>query len=213
MSSLELDASNTITPLELKNIVLKKYQSEYDQSIEIYIQIDNQIKNIEKNINKHMLMINKKELSINLHAYTEKLKEQKQIVDSRKRVLDRYVSTVDEISEIVKKKRRCETKSISIGGAETESIETESIETETESEEEDENLCGICLNEYDEIITYLDLCGHYYCKSCFDAFSKAQSDSKCPMCRTKFTKEDLKVISNDVVQTMSTKTKEIIKNY
>ena len=198
MSSLELDASNTYTPEELKNIVLQKYQSEYDKSVAIYTDIDNQIKNIEKNIK----LFEKKELHINLHAYTEKLKKQQQTVDSRKRVLDRYIFTIDEISEISKKKRRCETNTICIG---------DKAESESEKDDEDENLCSICLNEYDEILTYLDLCGHYYCKMCFDAYSKSQSNLQCPMCRTRFTKADIKVISNDVVQTMSTKTKEIIK--
>ena len=189
MTSLDLETSQSITPDELKAQVLQKFQTEYINANKLYDEIAEQIKNIERE--KQILLC----LDVNLHAYKMKLQEQGEIVKSRKRVLDRYVATIESISEIIRKRKATETETV----------------TETETETIEEDLCCICLGEYADTLTYLEICGHYFCKTCFDSFIKSTNTDKCPFCRNTFHKTNLKSISNSVAQTMSTKTKEIIK--
>jgi SNF2 family DNA or RNA helicase len=197
MTSLGLETSQTITPDELKAQVMQKFQSKYINAVRVYDELHEKINNIERE--KQILLC----LDVNLHAYKIKLQEQGEIVKSRKRVIDRYVATIDNITEIIRKRKATKTET-----AETETAETE---TETETETTEEDLCGICLGEYDDTLTYLEICGHYFCKTCFDSFIKSTHTDKCPFCRNTFHKTNLKTISNSVAQTMSTKTKEIIK--
>ena len=73
--------------------------------------------------------------------------------------------------------------------------------------EDSDEYCKICWNNYSIPITYIKTCGHYYCKACIKQWNKAE----CPLCRKHFTNDDIINVNNVYDINNSSKVHEILK--
>jgi SNF2 family DNA or RNA helicase len=122
-------------------------------------------------------------LEINLSHYEQLYQEQQKVCEKRKVIMERY-------SEILNK--------------------IENIMNVDKEEEDNDDMCSICLATYTSPITYLITCGHYFCKTCFSA-SYNMSNHKCPMCRIYIDIKDMLTISKEHTNYVHTKYKEVIR--
>ncbi len=76
-------------------------------------------------------------------------------------------------------------------------------------ENNDDNFCKICWNNYSSPITYIKTCGHYYCKSCIDTWK--YTNNQCPMCRKKINNDDIINVQEICDINNSSKIHELIK--
>ncbi len=182
--SIDNNNSQGVTIKELKKQVLDFLTKNYNKECDDLKLLHEQIDNIKTNISSSSGDIS--QLQFNLSHYQQLYDEQEKVCKQRKTVLDRYIEILNKIEHIME------------------------VNDEVNDEIEQDDICSICLSGYTSPIAYLISCGHYFCKSCFNA-SYNMSNHNCPMCRAHIEKKDILTVSKEVTNYVSTKYKEVTK--
>lgn len=187
------EAEQSMTPNQLKNVVLEKYKSDYELKVKekevIEDQMNKLIETAEKAKKEKKSFIEEIELKRRIHTFEISINKKKEEIVHYKNAYDYYRTNINKIESLIKK---------------------DSDKEEVEEIDEDE-ICPICMNEYEPPISYFKKCGHFFCKSCVDHMTTlTSSEMKCPMCRTNHSKSELNIIDNVVDITSSSKCLEIV---
>ena len=79
-------------------------------------------------------------------------------------------------------------------------IRKKQIFDELQEKLEEEKTCPICYEELENLYKAVTPCGHFICSDCISGIYHSKSSLKCPMCRNPFNKQDLEIISPDLVE-------------
>lgn len=193
--SIDKENNQGVTIQKLKFEVLKYFEKKYineNNKLNNYQEqinnIFNEIKCLQNNENNNTRI---NELQHNLNYYQELFKTQENICISRKTICERYQQNFNKIEKIVN-------------------------EEKIQKNNEDIDNCAICLDTHSNPVVYLRQCGHYFCKSCFDAIeinnkNNYYQELKCPECRIVIKNNDKIIVTNKVKECIGTKYKEVIK--
>lgn len=189
------DTEQTMTPSQLKNIVLEKYKSDYETKVKEKEILDEQVKKLiefyEKAKKENKIFLDEIELKRRIHTFELSINKKKEEIIHYKNAYDYYIKNINIIENLIK----------------NESYNKDIVNQENE----DDEICPICMNLYDPPISYFKKCGHFFCKSCIDHMKTLNSSNiKCPMCRTSHLKSDINIINNVIDITSSSKSLEII---
>jgi SNF2 family DNA or RNA helicase len=195
--NLEVTNDTKITTQELQIAYMDKYKTEYlnvnlklIEAEQKKLEIIEEIEKIEKTLPFNSIRF--KELEFNLEHKNQQIIDLTKIVHSKKSVYERYKQNIEVISKSIKK-------------------DEDTMDVDGEDHEKNDG-CAICLGPYDDIIAYYTHCGHFYCKICNDDMIKSQKTNiKCPSCRSEHKIADIKIVTNEVIITISSKFAEIIK--
>ena len=195
--NLEVTNDSKITTQELQTAYMDKYKTEYLninakllEAEQKKLEIIEEIKKIENILPFNPIRL--KELDFNLEHKNQQIHELTKLVHSKKNVYDRYKQNIEVIAKSIKK-------------------DDDAMDVNEDNGEEQDG-CAICLGPYDDIIAYYTHCGHFYCKTCNDDMIKSQKTNiKCPTCRCEHNIADIKIVTNEVIITISSKFAEIIK--
>lgn len=184
------EAEQTLTPSQLKNVVLEKYKSDYESKVKEKEVLEDQIKKIietsEKAKKEKKTFLDDFELKRRITTIETAISKKKEEIHNYKNAYDYYRNNINVIESLIKKDK------------------------DGNDIDEDE-VCAICMGEYDPPISYFKKCGHFFCKACVDHMTSIQTtDVKCPMCRTSHFRSDINIINNVVDITSSSKSLEII---
>lgn len=68
--------------------------------------------------------------------------------------------------------------------------------------------CPICLEDIEHLT--ITTCGHKFCLTCFEEFTKTSSIHKCPLCKTTLTQRDIFLLKENVSQNNDTELNQMI---
>ncbi len=95
-----------------------------------------------------------------------------------------------------------------------ENLRKQAIFQELKENLEAEKSCPICYEELQDLYKAVTPCGHFICGECIQQISYTSHKLECPMCRTPFQKESLKIISPenmDMTMKLGTKMTALLK--
>ena len=201
LSTIEIQNNKSIPIHKLKSEVLQYFKNKYMVEYKKLTGLQEQITNIQNKIDsenseefKYNYSID--ELAYNLNHYTKLFQDQELVCQSRKQVIERYVTTFEKIEKIINSE---------------DDEDNEDDQDDEDNIDRNSDLCTICLYPHTNPVLYLRQCGHYFCKSCFDLLEKSNNYKlNCPMCRVEIKTEDKITVSNQITQCISTKYKEVI---
>jgi len=185
LRQLCVDAQLNLEVFNNRQLTLNELKNLYMKKYEDNYNVENN-RLEELNRNKELVLKeinnnNKLELLFNLEHINTNILAQEKLVKSSKDVYERYKNNISIIEKSVNQ------------------------------DNQDNQECSICLNNFEDIIAYYSICGHFYCKTCSDIILDNKKYIKCPTCRIVNNIEDIKLISNTEVTTISSKFAEIIK--
>lgn len=135
------------------------------------------------------------------HEYIERLQHYKGMIDKQTMEVKNHKSAFDYFSESIKQINTIVAKP---RGSDSESTES--------SDEDDSNICSICMDNFTIPISYLKKCGHYFCQQCLDSvFALSEKTIKCPYCRQQSDKSDIVIVNEVADIVMSPKSHEVMK--
>jgi SNF2 family DNA or RNA helicase len=169
------------TPAELKSFAGNHYKKLYETELSKLDILNDKFKNIIKNKEK----FSKDEYIKRVEHYEKTISTQEEIVKRYKGGYEFFMSSVNSIDNIFKKKN-------------TVNDENEENE-ENDVNDENEDTCVICLGEFTPPIKYFKLCGHYFCGNCVEHLHSQDNTVKCPVCRKDNTKQDI-ITVQDVME-------------
>ena len=66
-----------------------------------------------------------------------------------------------------------------------------------DEEIEKNNSCPICFEDFNSLTRVITPCGHMFCSMCLKGMEAAKSDTKCAICRHKYTISQLNIVKNN----------------
>ncbi len=191
------EAEQTMTPGQLKKVILEKYKLNYEEKLNEYKILSDQMTNLlrmrERLGSDGKIVIDDVEFTRRIETFKVAMERKNEEVVRYKTAYDYYRTNINKIEQVVRR--------------EYDQHEASSDET-----------CAICMGTYEPPISYFKKCGHFFCKVCVDEMGKKnhafelyqQAIRKCPMCRTEHSLGDINIINNVVDIASSSKCLEII---
>ena len=158
--------------------------SHYKSLYESEVMKYNQIADQIRNIQNHKEQFKQDEYKQRLAHFMLLLENKKSDVDRMKNAFNYYTSSVNKICGVI-----------------------EANEEEIDPDEK----CAICLSPHTPPITYLKVCGHYFCKGCIDYYTKmTMTHIQCPICRQPTAIGDVLIVNEKSEILTSAKCRSIV---
>ena len=154
------------TPNELKQYGVKHYQKLYEAEQAKLDELKSQLENIKASIDK----FEEKEYERRVIHFKDLILNQAEKTIKYKTVSEFFMSAIENIITL----------GMVISNTEGNNIDND-----------EDNKCPICWDNYEPPISYIKSCGHYFCKKCLDQMRNSNSNTSCPKCRNQFAKSDI----------------------
>ena len=167
------------------------------------------VKNNEDNVLLMILPNNNGSLTLenlreNLYGAEIKLVQLKKEYDGKKTSYDFFNNVIERIRKTIKKSEEKDNEE-----KDNEEKDNEEKDNDSDNEEEEET-CGICLDEIPESDIGVTDCGHLFCHECIKTVVIQKHE--CPYCRKKLNNNEVKLISFEIKKTKNVNNEQKNKN-
>lgn len=223
---LELSNSDksTITPEELYQLTVQRFQQKVDEAVAYLKGLDTALDNVNAKIKELESVEEPCRVALLLKEYNDRathlesqITDANAIIQRRETVHYRYKMLYQNLKDIIasiteRKQQRSDTDDV-MGAVAADVIamaDGDELDVDADMDYNPDKCCPICMLQFVDNVVLFIACGHKFCSTCFEVCQK-NNPNTCPMCRTVAQVGEINYIgtTNEVIT--STKNKEIMR--